>query len=134
VAEFSNAVRRAVAEFESGIDQDSSASDMEQYAGTFRRIRDELRGARAKLEQNVRALDQTLDVLGKNVELTRATGLAMLEMSQSVRGNESPEEIAERLRRQISTSVPAALSQSNNLSAIMVAGLTMVGESEKTKK
>jgi hypothetical protein len=134
VADFSNAVRRAVAEFESGMDQDTSASDMDQYAGTFRRIRDELRGARAKLEQNVKALDQTLEVLGKNVQLTRATGLAMLEMSQAVRGNESPEEIADRLRRQIGMSVPAALSQSNNLSAIMVAGLTMAGESEKAEK
>jgi hypothetical protein len=134
VADFSNAVRRAVAEFEGGMDQDSSASDMDQYAGTFRRIRDELKGARKKLEQNVKALDQTLEVLGKNVQLTRATGLAMLEMSQKIRGNESPEELADRLRQQIGMSVPAALSQSSNLSAIMVAGLTMVGESEKAKK
>ena len=134
VADFSNAVRRAVAEFESGTDQDAGASDMDQYAGTFRRIRDELRGARAKLEQNVKAFDQTLDVLGKNLQLTRAAGLAMLEMSQTVRGNKSPEEIADRLRQRIGMSVPAALSQSSNLSAIMVAGLTMVGESEKDEK
>jgi hypothetical protein len=134
VSSFTNAVRRAVAEFESGIDSDPNASELEQYAGTFRRIRDELKGARGKLEQNIKALDLTLDVLGKNVQLARATGLAMLELSQSVRGNESPEDVAERLRQQITSSVPAALSQSNNLSAIMVAGLTMVGESEKAKK
>ncbi len=132
VSDFSNAVRRVVAELEGGIDQDSSEMDL--FAGTFRRIRDELRGTRAKLEGNITALNQTLDVLGKNVRLTRATGLAMLEISQTVRGDESPEEIAERLRQQITNSAPSALSQSSNLSSIMVAGLTMVNQSEKAKK
>lgn len=134
VSSFSAAVRKAVAEFESGIDGDPTATDADAYIGTFRRIREQLKGVRVKLERNIDALDDTLVVLQKNVQLTRATGTAMLELSGEVKGNEPPEEIAERLRQQITASVPAALSQSNNLSSIMVAGLTMSANSEKASK
>jgi len=81
---------------------------------------------RQTLQSNVKALNQTTDVIGRNIELVRAVGLAMLDLSSSIAGDATAASIAEELQGRIRTSAPLLLSQAHNLEAISVAGLLAV--------
>jgi len=101
--------------------------------GTFKEVRDRLKAVRATLKGNVDALKRTSDVIGKNMALARATGLALLDLSGTVSGSEKPEDIADALQRLIRKAAPQALSQAGNLNSILVAGLTLTNSTFSSK-
>jgi hypothetical protein len=132
VDEFASALRRSTRDLSGEEDDEATQEDV---SANFSRIRDSLRGIRATLRENLTSLEETTDVLRQNLEITRAAGFAFLETSRSVKGTESPEEIAERIRKQIQAAAPTALSQAQNLEPIMVAGLTAAEkQSDSAKK
>jgi flagellin-like hook-associated protein FlgL len=131
VAEFGQAMRRASAAAQS----DDPAEAEQDVSTSFRQIRDKLRTVGNRLRENIDALDKTTEVLKKNVDLARAAGFAFLEASNSVKGNEDPDKLAEEIRREVQSKAPRSLSQAHNLQAIIVAGLTSVeAETDKAKK
>ncbi len=95
-------------------------------SGGFSAVRSGMKKLRQTLQSNVKALNQTTDVIGRNIELVRAVGLAMLDLSSSIAGDATAASIAEELQGRIRTSAPLLLSQAHNLEAISVAGLLAV--------
>lgn len=95
-------------------------------SGSFASVRSGIKKLRETLRSNVKALNQTTDVIGDNIELVRAVGLAMLDLSSSIAGNATAASIAETLQSKIRTSAPLLLRQAHNLEPISVAGLTLV--------
>ncbi len=95
-------------------------------SGSFASVRSGIKKLRETLRSNVKALNQTTDVIGDNIELVRAVGLAMLDLSSSIAGNATAASIAEALQSKIRASAPRLLSQAHNLEPISVAGLTLV--------
>jgi hypothetical protein len=129
VDEFTSAVRRSTVS-----DEAEEGAEPEDVAANFSGIRDSLKRIRSTLKDNLSALDKTTEVLKQNLEISRAAGLAFLDVSNNVKGNESPEDLADAIRRQIQSAAPRALSQAHNLESIMVAGLTASQKQQDTPK
>ncbi|GEM_PF-5360655 len=75
------------------------------------------------LENNKEALDEARDIIVSNAELLRGAGLAFLSVAGSLKGNETPEQIAFRLQSLIRQSGQGALSQLENLEPLTVKAL-----------
>jgi hypothetical protein len=134
VDQFALALKRSVRD-QNTDEAGAAAEEPEDISANFTAVRDSLKKIRATLRDNLTALEETTDVLRQNLEITRAAGFAFLDTSRLIKGTESPEEIAERIRKQIQTAAPSALSQAQNLEPIMVAGLTAAEkQSENSKK
>lgn len=85
----------------------------------------DLKALRTQIDKNLKGIDRAVDVLGKNIQLVRATGLALLELSDQIKGDENAEQIASKLSLMIRSSAGNALSQAANLEPITVAALTL---------
>jgi methyl-accepting chemotaxis protein len=116
--EFKRALRAAQS------DEDLPGDDR---SGFFGGIRGKLRELRNQLEFNVKALDETTQLLGESMTLVRAAGFAFLDVSNEMTGLESSEEIASRLRERIRGTARAGLGQVHNLERIMIAGMAGLG-------
>jgi len=117
-------------EFSHSVGQASAANDASDRDGTavsavFKGVRDTLKNIRARLEDNLKALEGTAEVIGKNIDLARAAGFALLDLSQTVKGTEEADALALKVREEIRRRAPGALSQSDNLNNLLVAGLTI---------
>jgi hypothetical protein len=81
----------------------------------FRMLTD-LKELKEQIKTNVKALGDPLDVIGQNVSLVRATGLAMLEIRNQLTGAEEADEVAKLLRDRIAKDAGVALlAQAENL-------------------
>lgn len=119
LADFQRALRAAI------VDPDDPSDDR---SGFFGKVRKELQSIRIQLETNIKALKDTTKLVGDNITLVRAAGLAFLNVSNDMTGRESAEMIAEQLRDRIRGSARSVLGQAHNLEPIMVAGLAALSE------
>lgn len=119
LAEFQRALKSAI------IDPDDPSDDR---SGFFSRIRKDLQDIKLKLEANVSALKDTGKLVGENIKLVRAAGLAFLEVSDEMTGLESAEKIASQIRDKIRSAARPSLAEAHNLEPILVAGLAALGE------
>lgn len=122
LVDFQRALRAAI------VDPDDPSDDR---SGFFGKVRNKLKDIRIQLETNVKALKDTAELIGDNMQLVRAAGLAFLEVSNEMTGAETAEEIAEQLRQQIRSTARQYLGQAHNLEPIMVAGLAALSESSE---
>jgi methyl-accepting chemotaxis protein len=119
LAEFQRALKSAI------VDPDDPTDDR---SGFFGRIKKDLQDIKLKLEGNVVALKDTAKLVGENIKLVRAAGLAFLEVSNDMTGLESAEDIASKIRDKIRSAARPLLSEAHNLEPIMVAGLAVLAE------
>jgi hypothetical protein len=119
LADFQRALRAAI------VDPDDPTDDR---SGFFGKVKGELQAIRIQLQTNIKALKDTSKLIGDNITLVRAAGLAFLDVSNEMTGRESAEAIAEQLRDRIRSSARSQLNQAHNLEPIMVAGLAALSE------
>jgi hypothetical protein len=110
------------------LDEDDPTDDK---SGFFTKVKTKLRDVQLKLETNIKAIKGTIDFVKDNMAVARVAGLAFLDASNDLKGNESAEAVAEVLRSRIRSGSGSALGQAHNLASVMVAGLAALGESEK---
>jgi hypothetical protein len=110
------------------LDEDDPSDDK---SGFFTKVKMKLRDVQLKLETNIKAIKGTIDFVKDNMAVVRVAGLAFLDASNDLQGNESAEAIAEVLRGRIRSTSGSALGQAHNLESVMVAGLAALGENEK---
>ncbi|MGI6680935.1 MAG: hypothetical protein ACOX3T_05605 [Bdellovibrionota bacterium] len=80
------------------------------------------------LETNIKTMDEMFNVIESNLELVKATGFALLDLSSEVLTSETADIIAKKLRSEIIKNAPKALSQANNLEPLAVASLLLNNE------
>jgi flagellin-like hook-associated protein FlgL len=85
----------------------------------------DLNALKDQIDGNVKALDNGIEVIGKNIDLVRATGLAFLDMSDQINSADTADQVASQLRQKINADVPGALAQAENLESIIVAALSL---------
>ena len=91
---------------------------------------DDLKAMRKQIDTNLKKLDETLDYMQKNVDLARATGLAMLEVSYDVQSYDDAESLAKKLRKEILKTAPNLLDQVHNLDPMATAAILYELESK----
>jgi len=121
----------------------TSAPDKELFSSDNRiknrpdayRFLQDLSGLEKQIETNVKALDNMQFVVGENLKLARAAGLAFLEQSDSQINNpQDAEEVARELRIKIRQNAGAAIAQAENLESITVASLLLSQVNTDTNK
>jgi hypothetical protein len=122
-SEFASAVRRST--------YDPDEEGAERPSGGFAETRKKMRALREVLKGNIKAIDETADVIGRNIGLVRVVGLAMLELSGSIRSDATAADVADELQSKIRQGAPLLLAQANNLQAIAVAGLAVSRQQDK---
>jgi hypothetical protein len=110
------------------LDEDDPSDDK---SGFFTKVKTKLRDVQLKLETNIKSIKATIDFVKDNMAVVRVAGLAFLEASNDLQGNESAEAVAEVVRGKIRSSSGSALGQAYNLESVMVAGLAALSENEK---
>jgi len=115
--EFAAAVRRST--------YDPDEEGAERPSGGFSETRKKMKALRRVLEGNVKAINDTADVVGRNIGLVRVVGLAMLELSGTIRADATAADVADELQSKIRQGAPLLLAESHNLQGIAVAGLTV---------
>ena len=76
-----------------------------------------------QIQKNKEAILNAKEIVGKNVDLVRATGLAFLDISETITDEKDAEKVAQDLRDKIRMDAKSALSQAENLDSIIVAAL-----------
>jgi hypothetical protein len=129
VEAFGRAIRQVAAAFGEAVNE----GDTSDTSSAFKAVRDQLREIRKTVKGNVDALNKITDIVGQNMKLARAAGLALLDLSKSVKGNEEAESVADELQRRIRSGAAGAVSQASNLNALLVAGVTLSADTFKSK-
>ncbi len=88
------------------------------------RTLEDLKALKAQIDANLKNLKTATDTINQNISLVRATGEAMLGLSSQIRDSEDAGLVAKKLQAKIHANAGAALSQIDNLQAILVAALT----------
>lgn len=101
----------------------------EETGAGFNGVRSKVGKLRSLLEENIKGLDETAEVVGKNLELVRVVGLAMLDLSGSLPNDATAATVAEELQTRIRRGAPLLLGQAHNLQPIVVAGLAAISAS-----
>lgn len=94
------------------------------------RLTTDLKSLREQIVGNKKGLQDARDLIGKNMDLVRATGLALLELSDQISDSDTAEQVAEMVRSRIMSQASAALSQAENLTPLTVATLAVQSSSE----
>ncbi len=116
---FSGSVRTLTQEFESLF---SSDANIKNRPNAYRILND-LTALKKQIAGNIAAADEALDIVGKNLELARQTGLAFLDLADRITSEEDATEVARSLRLEIRRNAGQALSQAENLEPLIVAAL-----------
>lgn len=94
------------------------------------RVRSDLKALHDQIEDNITSLDEGLSYLQDNIDIVRATGLAMLNLSDQILSAGDASNIAKKLAREIRSNASfAALAQAENLSPIAAAALVSLQDS-----
>jgi hypothetical protein len=101
-------------------DEDDPTDDK---SGFFGRAKAKLKEVELRLQTNVKALNQTRDLVKDNLDLVRATGIAFFEVSNEMTGSESVDQILDTIRSRVRGSAPQVMGQVHNLDGVIVAGL-----------
>jgi hypothetical protein len=113
--------RRLSSEFDSLFDD---ATNIRNRADAFRVLTD-LEALQEQISENVEALDEVLNVVGLNLDLVRETGLALLEIADSIGDTDDAALVARQVRSAVRENAGAALSQAENLEPMIVAALAL---------
>jgi flagellin-like hook-associated protein FlgL len=84
---------------------------------------EDLKGLKRQIDKNNKVLEDGIGVIAQNIELVRATGLALLEVEGQITGAEEADDVARRVRDLIRLDAGAALAQAENLEPLAVAAL-----------
>ena len=121
-------------QYETGRRYSRSAEEAETiFEGSLLRRSDayvalaDLKALREQIDKNLSALDELRKMIGDNMDLVRATGLAFLSIADELSGEEEADAVAAQLRKEIRRNAPAALAQAENLEPIAVAALALAG-------
>ena len=90
----------------------------------FKNLED-LKAVKQQIDDNLDALDDGVDFLQNVSDLIRATGLAMLEISDTITGEGDAFQVARELRAAIRKDAPAALAHADLLDPIAAAALLL---------
>lgn len=85
----------------------------------------DLKALKNQLKENRKIIKEVKGVVGQNIELARATGMTMLNLSSVIRGTEQADQVAAEIRKGVMRGAPGSLSQLGNLEPIIVASLTI---------
>lgn len=96
----------------------------EEPTGGFSQVKGKMKNLRNILDSNIKALDAASEVVGRNLKLVRVVGLAMLDLSSSIRADATAESVASELQTRIRQEASLYLREAHNLQPIAVAGLT----------
>jgi hypothetical protein len=110
-------------------DEDDPTDDK---SGFFGRAAAKLREVELRLQTNVKALNQTRELVKQNLDLVRAAGIAFFEVSNEMTGSESVDQILDTIRARIRGSAPRVMGQIHNLQGVIVAGLASLGEEKSS--
>jgi hypothetical protein len=125
VEEFAAAVRAAAGDFEA-----AGTEEVEARGRALAEVTRKLDRVADRLGKNLKALEATREVVIENMDLIRAAGLAMLDLSRQIKGSEDAEDVAREIREKIRREAPKSLDHAGNLEGIVVAGLTLAGEAQ----
>ncbi len=89
------------------------------------RMNVDLKALKAQIKENLSALNTATDVVSKNLELARATGLAFLDASSTISSSSDAATVAASLREAIRANARQAISQAENLEPMIVAALSL---------
>lgn len=89
------------------------------------KVLNDLKALKEQIKDNQKALDSGVETIGKNIDLVRAAGLAFLNISDQITNETDASKVADKLRVEIQQNASAALSQAENLNAIIVAALAL---------
>ena len=92
------------------------------------RVSNALGALKEQLENNIKTMDKMFDVIGENLDLVRAAGFALLDLSQEPLTDLTADDIAKRLRSEIIKNGSKALSQAENLQPLAIASMMLNGD------
>ncbi len=101
-----------------------SSLNLKSPADAYRVI-DALSTLKDQLETNLKAMDNATNVVSLNIDLVRATGFALLDLSEQITSSDDAESIARKLKNEIRSNAPQALSQAENLHPLAVAAMML---------
>ncbi|MBX7137485.1 MAG: hypothetical protein K1X83_05825 [Oligoflexia bacterium] len=102
----------------------ASDANIRSRADAFR-MKVDLKALRGQIDDNIKAIDHALEVLGQNLELARQSGLAFLSVSDTISSSADAAQVAKDLRTAIRKNAGAAISQAENLEPMIVAALVL---------
>lgn len=79
-----------------------------------------------QIGKNIKAIDNGLKVVQKNIDLVRGAGFAFLDESNQITTSAEAEDVVTDLQQRIRQNAPGALSQAENLNPVVVATLTII--------
>jgi flagellin-like hook-associated protein FlgL len=88
------------------------------------RVAVDLAALKRQITKNVKALDESTEVILSNIKLAQGAGFAFLDASNT-QGIGSPEEAAQIVRDKIRRNASGALAQADNLEPLLVAALVL---------
>lgn len=88
-------------------------------------IANDLKALHEQIQKNVKALDKAIETLQANVDLARGTGLAMLDLSSTIKSDAQAEDVARQLALAVRQNARRALAQAENLNSIAAAALLL---------
>jgi hypothetical protein len=91
-----------------------------------------LEAIQERIAENQQTLNDAKDIIGSNLDLVRAAGVAFLDMSDQITGEPEARDVAAELARRIRADAKSAVSQAGNLELVVVAALTAEGEISNT--
>ncbi len=112
---------RSSAEYEEIFD---GTLDIASRPNAYRMLHD-LKALREEMHKNMKGIDYAVEVIGKNIDLVRASGFAFLNLSSSISSSDDAEKVAALLRDEIRKNARGALAQAENLENIVVASLAL---------
>lgn len=95
------------------------------------RVLADLKELHQQLKSNIKTMDELRQVLADNVNVVRATALALLEMEGQVGSNDDAEQVAARVRDLIRQNARGSLGQIENLERLRDAAVKLLSQSAK---
>lgn len=89
------------------------------------RVIDALSTLKEQLETNLEVMKKATNVINLNIDLVRATGFALLDLSEQVTSADDAETLARKLKNKIRSDAPQALSQAENLEPLAIAAMML---------
>ena len=104
-----------------------SSLNLKTAVGAYR-VENALKALKEQIQTNISTMDKMYDVIGENLDLVRATGYALLDLSQESLTSLEADDIAKKLRHEIPKNASKALAQAENLEPLAIAAMMLNDE------
>lgn len=104
-----------------------SSLNLKTAVGAYR-VENALKALKEQIQTNISTMDKMYDVIGENLDLVRATGYALLDLSQESLTSLEADDIAKKLRHEITKNASKALAQAENLEPLAIAAMMLNDE------